>query len=47
MKYIYSVDSGSNLYVWKWVDDLITEKYQNLRASKLRKLNNIRGKVVN
>ena len=23
MKYIYSIDSGSNVYVWKWVTEEI------------------------
>jgi hypothetical protein len=36
MKYIYSIDTGSNIYVWKWVEDNLTEGYLNRRASKIR-----------
>lgn len=43
MKYIYSIDSGSNVFVWKWVTDHITDGYKNLMASKKRKLANLRG----
>lgn len=43
MKYVYSVDSGSNLYVWKWVSDYLTDGYKNQLASKKRKLANLRG----
>ena len=43
MKYIYSIDSGSNVYVWKWVTDYLTDGYKNLQASKKRKLANFRG----
>ena len=43
MKYIYSIDSGSNVFAWKWVTDYLTEGYKNLQASKKRKLANLRG----
>lgn len=43
MKYIYSIDSGSNVYVWKWVTDYLTDGYKNQLASKKRKLANLRG----
>jgi hypothetical protein len=38
MKYIYSIDSGSNIFIWKWVTDLLTDAYKNKLASKKRKL---------
>lgn len=43
MKFIYTIDSGSNIYVWKWVTDHITDGYKNQLASKKRKLANLRG----
>lgn len=43
MKYIYTIDSGSNVYVWKWVTDYLTDGYKNQLASKKRKLANLRG----
>ena len=43
MKYIYSIDSGSNLYVWKWVTDYLTDGYKNQLARKKRKLANLGG----
>ena len=43
MKFIYSIDSGSNIYVWKWVTDYLTDTYKNHLASKKRKLANLRG----
>jgi hypothetical protein len=46
MKYIYSIDSGSNIYVWKWVTDHLTDGYKNQLASKKRKLANLRGNKV-
>lgn len=47
MKYIYSIDSGSNVYIWKWVTDHLTEGYINQLASKKRKLANLRGNKQN
>lgn len=47
MKYIYSIDSGSNVYVWKWVTDYLTDAYKNHLASKKRKIANLRGKKHN
>ena len=26
MVYLYTIDAGSNIFVWKWVDE-VTEKY--------------------
>lgn len=43
MQYIYSIDSGSNVYAWKWVEENISEAYLNFRASKIRQRNNIRN----
>ena len=43
MDYMYSVDSGSNVYVWKWVQENLTEGYQNLKASKMRRRDQKRG----
>jgi hypothetical protein len=42
MKYLYSFDAGSNLFVWKWIEET-TEAYDNLRASKKRARDNVRG----
>lgn len=36
MNYIYTIDSGSNIYVWKWVEENLTEAYLNLKASRIR-----------
>ena len=47
MKYIYTIDSGANIYVWKWVTDLLTDGYKNQLASKKRKLANLRGNKNN
>lgn len=46
MAYLYSVDQGSNLFVWKWVEET-TEAYNNMREQRKRARNNIRGNVVN
>ena len=46
MTYLYSLDSGNNLFVWKWINET-TEAYQNLRESKKRALNNIKGHKIN
>ncbi len=46
MKYLFSVDSGSNIFVWKWVTDHITDAYKNLQASKKRKISNKKGVSV-
>lgn len=43
MDYMYSVDSGSNIYVWKWVQDNLTEGYKNMKASKMRRREQRRG----
>ena len=47
MDYIYSIDSGSNIMVWKWVEDNLTEGYQNMKAAKIRKRNQRRGQSGN
>lgn len=46
MKYLYTFDEGSNIYVWKWVNDNLTEKYENLKASKKRILAHNRGMTL-
>lgn len=43
MVYLYSTDSGGNLFIWKWTEEYLSEGYLNLRASKKRKLDNRRG----
>lgn len=47
MQYIYTVDTGSNVYVWKWVEDSLTEGYANLKESRLRHRNNRRSASKN
>lgn len=42
MGYLYSFDSGSNLFIWKWVEET-TPAYENMRESKRRARNNVRG----
>lgn len=39
MQYIYSIDSGSNVYVWKWTNQL-TQNYNNYRQAKLKLIKN-------
>lgn len=46
MKYIYTFDEGSNIFVWKWVKDHLSESYQNLMASKKRKLAQNKGMTM-
>lgn len=36
MHTLYSIDAGSNVFVWKWVTEL-TENYQKWREMKKRK----------
>jgi hypothetical protein len=38
MTYLYTVDKGGNVYVWKWVEDYLTEGYTKMMGSKKRKL---------
>ena len=40
MDYIYTIDTGSNIYVWKWIDNSLTDAYKNMKASKLRQREN-------
>jgi hypothetical protein len=42
MKYLYSLDAGSNVFVWQWIEET-TEAYNNMRESKKRARNNARG----
>jgi hypothetical protein len=46
MEYLYSLDAGSNLFIWKWIDET-TEAYKNLREAKKRARNNTRGNSIN
>lgn len=47
MDYIYSIDAGSNIYIWKWVQDNLTEGYKNLKASKIRQRENRKNPLKN
>ena len=31
MKYFYSLTKDGYLFIWKWVDDFLTEEYKNLK----------------
>jgi hypothetical protein len=42
MTYLYSFDAGSNLFIWKWINET-TPAYENMREAKKRARNNIRG----
>lgn len=42
MAYMYSIDAGSNLIVWKWIEDT-TEKYDNFKEARKRVRDNLRG----
>ena len=42
MKYLYSLDKGGNLFVWKWVEDR-SEAYMKRLETIKRKLNRRRG----
>lgn len=42
MKYMYSVDKGGNVYVWKWVLDK-TEGYEKRQAARKKRLAIMRG----
>ena len=47
MDYLYTVDGGSNIYVWKWVQENLTESYKNLKEAKIRRRNQRRGQAGN
>lgn len=42
LEYMYSVDKGGNVYVWKWVNDL-TDGYERRMAVKKKKMDRMRG----
>ena len=44
MQYLYSIDAGSNLFIWKWTEE-VTEKYQNFRQARKRARDNVKGGV--
>lgn len=46
MKSVYTFDEGSNIYVWKWVDDEITDAYKNRMEIKKKKMARSRGQTV-
>ena len=43
MAYLYTIDAGSNLFIWKWVNETTTA-YDNMREAKKRARNNAKGK---
>jgi hypothetical protein len=43
MEYLYSIDAGANIYVWKWVEDHLSQEYLQYKEKKLRKRDNIRN----
>lgn len=46
MKYLYTCDRGGNVYAWKWVSDVISEEYKQLKASKKQKLDRQRNRQI-
>lgn len=38
MSYLYSIDKGGNIYVWKWTEDYKSEAYIKMEAVKKRKI---------
>lgn len=42
MEYLYTVDKGGNLFVWKWVEE-VSEKYTNRKEMLERRMEKKRG----
>lgn len=43
MRFMYTCDRGGNIYVWKWVTDIISDEYKRHKASKKAKLDRQRN----